>query len=124
MAGQHLPTLPRRKSARLSTLSTREALNASGSGGQWTVNTAATHGGTATTDTIHVGVGDASQLGIYAAGDIYFNFSTTTTDCNTSNDLRIPGSTLTFITVPLGLGETIYFSHLGVAACAVRIVEI
>ena len=95
MAGQHLPTLPRRKSARLSTLSTREALNATGSGGQWTVNAAATHGGTATT-----------------------------TDCNTSNDLRIPGNTLTFITVPLGLGETIYFNHLGGAACAVRIVEV
>ena len=124
MAGQYLPTAPREKSPRLSTLSLREAANAAGSGGQWTVNTAATHGGTSTTNTIHVGVGDASQLGIYAAGDIYFNFSATTTDCNTSNDLRIPANTLTFITVPLGLGSTVYFNHLGVAACAVRIVEV
>ena len=66
----------------------------------------------------------AGQIGIFAAGEIYFNFSASQTDCNTSNDLRIPGSTLTFITVPRGLGPTIYFNHLGVAAVAVRIVEV
>ena len=106
------------------TLSVQEALNASGVGGVWTVTAVDTHDGTATTDTIHLPVTDANQLGVYAAGDIYFNFSTTTTDCNTSNDLRIPGETLTFITVPAGLGNTIYFNHLGVTAVAVRIVEV
>ena len=110
--------------ADLHRLSVQEALNASGSGGSWTVNTAATHGGTATTDTIHLDVSGAGQIGVFAAGDIYFNFSTTTTDCNTSNDLKIPGNTLTFITVPLGLGGTVYFNHLGVAAVAVRVVEV
>ena len=110
--------------ADLHKLTVQEAMNASGSGGVWTVNTAATHGGTATTDTIHLDVSGAEQIGVLAAGDIYFNFSTTTTDCNTSNDLRIPGETLTFITVPRGLGATIYFNHLGVAAVAVRIVEV
>ena len=110
--------------ADLHKFSAGEALNATGVGGVWTVNSVATHGGTATTDTVHVVVSGANQLGIYAAGDIYFNFSTTTTDCNTSNDLKIPGETLTFITVPAGLGNTIYFNHLGVAAVAVRIVEV
>ena len=110
--------------AKLHELSVQEAVNAAGSGGQWTVNSAATHGGTATTDTVHLVVSGAGQIGVYAAGDIYFNFSTTTTDCNTSNDLRIPANTLIFITVPLGLGSTVYFNHLGVAACAVRIVEV
>ena len=110
--------------ADLHRLSVQEALNASGSGGSWTVNTAATHGGTATTDTIHLDVSVAGQIGVYAAGDIYFNFSASTTDCNTSNDLKIPGNTLTFITVPLGLGGTVYFNHLGVAAVAVRVVEV
>ena len=110
--------------ADLHRLSVQEALNASGSGGSWTVNTAATHGGTATTDTIHLDVSGAGQIGVYAAGDIYFNFSASTTDCNTSNDLKIPGNTLTFITVPLGLGGTVYFNHLGVAAVAVRVVEV
>ena len=114
--------------ADLHKLTVQEAMNASGAGGVWTVNAAATHGGTATTDTIHLDVSGAGQIGIFAAGEIYFRFGTagssgTTDDCNTSNDLRIPGSTLTFITVPRGLGPTIYFNHLGVAAVAVRIVE-
>ena len=110
--------------AKLHKFSAGEALNATGVGGVWTVNGAATHGGTATTDTVHLDVSGSHQLGIYSAGAIYFNFSTTTTDCNTSNDLIIPANVLTFITVPSGLGATIYFNHLGVAACAVRVVEV
>ena len=110
--------------AKLHQFSTREALNANGVGGVWTVNAAETHGGTATTDTVHIGVSGAHQLGVYATAAIYFNFATTTTDCNTSNDLIIPANVLTFVTVPSGLGNTIYFNHLGVSACAVRIVEV
>ena len=110
--------------ADLHKLTVQEAMNASGAGGVWTVNAAATHGGTGTTDTIPLDVSGAGQIGIFAAGEIYFNFSASQTDCNTSNDLRIPGSTLTFITVPRGLGDTIYFNHLGVAAVAVRVVEV
>ena len=110
--------------ADLHKLTVQEAMNASGAGGVWTVNAAATHGGTGTGNTIHVDVSGAGKIGIFAAGEIYFNFSASQTDCNTSNDLRIPGSTLTFITVPWGLGSTIYFNHLGVAAVAVRVVEV
>ena len=112
--------------ADLHKLSVQEALNAAGSGGQWTVNTVSTvHASTATGSTVHLPVtSTAGQLGVYAAGEIYFNFSTTTTDCNTSNDLKLPADTLIFITVPRALGPTIYFNHLGVAACAVRIVEV
>jgi hypothetical protein len=105
-------------------LSVQESLNSAGFGGEWTVNTAATHNGTATTDTIHLDVSNAGQIGVYAAGAIYFNFSSTTTDCNTSNDLKIPAETLVFLTVPQGLGSTVYFNHLGVAAVAVRVVEV
>ena len=110
--------------ADLHKFSAGEALNATGVGGVWTVNAVATHGGTSATDTIHLDASGASQLGIYAAGDIYFNFSTTTTDVTIANDLKLPGETLTFITVPRGLGDTIYFNHLGVAAVAVRVVEV
>tara|TARA_R100000808_G_C2153427_1_gene163599 strand:+ start:1996 stop:2334 length:339 start_codon:yes stop_codon:yes gene_type:complete len=111
--------------ANLHKLTVQEALNSTGPGGVWTTNAAATHGGTGTTDTIHLDVSGASQLGIYAAGSIYFRFSADEgVDCNTSNDLIIPGSTLTFITVPRGLGSTIYFNHLGLSAVAVRIVEV
>jgi hypothetical protein len=116
--------------AKLHQLSVQEAVNAQGSGGQWTVNSvSSTHGGTASTDTIHLDVSGAGQLGIYAAGDIYFRFGTagttgTTDDCVAANDLVIPANTLTFITVPMGLGSTIYFNHLGVAATTVKVVEV
>jgi len=105
-------------------LSVQESLNSAGFGGEWTVNSAATHGGTGTGNTIHLDVSKAGQIGIYSAGAIYFNFSASTTDCNTSNDLKIPAETLVFLTVPQGLGSTVYFNHLGVAACAVRVVEV
>ena len=113
--------------ADLHKLTVQEAMNAGGPGGQWSVQAVATHSGTATTDTEHVDVSTAGQIGIHSAGEIYFRFGTagttgTTDDCNTSNDLKIPANTLTFITVPRGLGSTIYFNHLGVSACAVRIV--
>jgi hypothetical protein len=106
-------------------LSVQESLNSAGFGGEWTVNAAATHGGTAEANTIHLDVSKSGQIGIYAAGEIYFNFSSSQTDCSTSNDLVIPAETLIFMTVPQGLGSTIYFNHLGKgSACAVRVVEV
>ena len=111
--------------AKLHSLSVQEGVNAGGSGGQWTVNSAATHGGTATNQTIHVDVSGAAQIGVQAAGELYFNFSASQTDVTTANDLYVPANTLVFITVPRGLGNTIYFNHLGKgAACATRVVEI
>jgi hypothetical protein len=106
-------------------LSVQESLNSAGFGGEWTVNTVATHSGTATVNTIHLDISKSGQIGVYPAGPIYFNFSSSETDCSTSNDLVIPAGTLIFMTVPQGLGSTIYFNHLGKgSACAVRVVEV
>tara|TARA_Y100000296_G_scaffold74977_1_gene94156 strand:+ start:249 stop:590 length:342 start_codon:yes stop_codon:yes gene_type:complete len=112
--------------AKLHSLTVQEGVNASGPGGQWTVNTVSTvHDDTDPEDTVHLDVSGAAQLGIYAAGNIYFRFSADAgDDCIAANDLVIPGSTLVFITVPRGLGNTIYFNHLGVAATTVKVVEI
>ena len=112
--------------ADLHKLTVQEAMNASGAGGGWTVNAiSSAHDGTADTDTQYVDVSGAGQLGIYATGSIYFRFSSGAgQDCVAANDLLIPAETLTFITVPRALGPTIYFNHLGVAACTVRIVEV
>ena len=112
--------------ADLHRLTVQEAMNASGPGGGWTVNSVSSeHGGTGVTNTIHLDVSGAGQLGIYAAGAIYFRFSSgAAQDCVQANDLLIPATTLIFITVPRALGPTIYFNHLGVAECAVRIVEV
>ena len=111
--------------ANLHKRSVQEAVNLS-VGGAWSVATVATHGGTANTDTIHYSVdGATAQIGNYSAVDLYFNFSATTPDVTTANDLIAPASTIIFITVPRGLGTTIYFNHLGKgSAGAVRIVEI
>ena len=68
---------------------------------------------------------NASQIGVYSAVELYFNFSASQTDITTANDLIIPSSTLVFLTVPRGLGNTVYFNHLGKgSAGAVRIVEV
>ena len=112
--------------AKLHYLTVQEAINAGGSGGLWTVNAvSAEHSSTASGHTIHLDVSGAAQLGIYAAGDIYFRFSADAgEDCVVANDLVIPATTLVFITVPRGLGNKIYFNHLGVAVTTVKVVEV
>ena len=112
--------------AKLHSLTVQEGVNAGGPGGQWPVNAVSSaHADTGATDTIHLDVSGAAQLGIYAAGNIYFRFSADAgDDCIAANDLVIPGSTLVFITVPRGLGNTIYFNHLGVATTTVKVEEI
>ena len=113
--------------ADLHRLTVQEAMNASGPGGVWTVNAVANTGSNAdVTNTVHLDVSGAGQLGIYAGGEIYFNFSASQTDVTIANDMKIPGHTLTFITVPRGLGRTIYFNHLSTSSTthAVRTVEV
>ena len=108
-------------------LTVQEAVNAMGPGGIWDVNSAENTGSNAdVTNTVHLTVSGATQLGVYSAGDIYFNFSESETDCNTSNDMVLPGNTLLFLTVPKGLGNTIYFNHLSTSTTthSVRTVEI
>jgi len=111
--------------ANLHKRSVQEAVNLSVGGG-WTVATPATHGGTSNTDTIHYSVsGATSQIAVYSSEELYFNFTITTTDVTIANDLILPAGTIIFITVPRGLGTTIYFNHLGKgSASTVRIVEI
>ena len=82
----------------------------------------------ASTNNIAIG---KDALDSTTSGEIYFRFgssgsSGTTDDCNKSNDLILPAAVLTFITVPRGLGATIYFNHLSTSTTAhtVRIVEV
>tara|TARA_R100000152_G_scaffold18399_1_gene10207 strand:+ start:15746 stop:16096 length:351 start_codon:yes stop_codon:yes gene_type:complete len=115
--------------AKLSTMESYEALNAStGVGGQWSVKSAVTAGSSAdVTNTQHIEVDtDTAQLGILSDVEIYFNFSITQTDITTAKDLKLPKGTLTFITIPRGLGNVIYFNILSTTSTtgSVRIVEI
>ena len=112
--------------ANLHKRSVQEALNAT-VGGVWSVNAAGTAGSSAdVANTTHLALATmTSTLGVYSAVEIYFNFASSETDVNASNDLLIPKNTLTFITVPRGLGLTIYFNYNSTSTTtgADRIVE-
>ena len=113
--------------ADIHTYSVQEALNTT-VGGEWTVASAGTAGSSASTgNTTHKALkGATGILGVYSAVEIYFNFSSTTTDVNASNDMIIPKNTLMFLTIPRGLGTTIYFNYNSTSTTtgAVRLVEV
>ena len=104
----------------------QEALNTT-VGGEWTVASAGTAGSSASTgNTTHKSLKEATgTIGVYSAVEIYFNFASSGTDVNASKDLLLPKNTLTIITVPRGLGSTIYFNYNSTSTTtgAVRIVE-
>ena len=107
--------------------SVQEALNAT-VGGIWTVNSPGTAGSSAdVANSIHLALATmTSTLGVYSAVEIYFNFTITTTDVTAANDMVIPKNTLTFVTVPRGLGNTVYFNYNSTSTTtgAVKTVEI
>jgi hypothetical protein len=112
--------------AKLHKHSVQESLNTT-TGAEWSVKSVGTAGSSAdVANTTHVSLGaTAGCLGIYSAVEIYFNFTTSETNVNASNDLKLAKDTLTFITVPRGLGNTIYFNYNSTTTTtgAVRIVE-
>jgi len=108
-----------------------EALNAStGVGGEWTVSASGTAGSNADdTNTTHFSISaNTAQLAIHSAVEILFSFTATDTDINVSNadDLLLPANTLTFLTVPRGLGDTVKFNYISNSTTtgSVRIVEV
>ena len=107
--------------------SVQEALNAT-VGGAWTVSTAVTTGSSAdVANTKHKLLhSSTATIGVYSAVEIYYNFTTSESNVNASNDLLIPANTQFFITVPRGLGNTVYFNHNSTSTTtgAVRMVEI
>jgi len=107
--------------------SVQEALNTT-VGGEWTVATAGTAGSSAdVANTTHKSLkASTGVLGIYSAVEIYFNFTSSETNVNASNDMIIPKNTLMFLTIPRGLGNTVYFNYNSTSTTtgAVRMVEI
>ena len=107
--------------------SVQEALNVT-VGGEWSVNAYGTAGSsTSTGNTIHLALATmTSTLGVYSAVEIYFNFATSGTDVNANNDMVLPKNTMVFLTVPRGLGNTVYFNYNSTSTTTgtVRTVEI
>lgn len=107
--------------------SVQEALNAT-VGGVWTVSSAGTAESSAdVANTTHKSLhSSTATIGIYSAVEIYFNFTTSEANVNDTDDMILPKNTLTFLTVPKGLGNTIYFNYNSTSTDtgAVRIVEV
>jgi hypothetical protein len=108
-----------------------EALNAStGVGGEWTVSTSGTAGSNASdANTTHFSVlANTAQIAIYSAVEILFSFTTTDTDIVVANadDLLLSANTLTFFTIPRGLGDVVKFNYISNSTTtgSVRIVEV
>ena len=113
--------------ANLHKRSVQEALNVT-VGGNWSANSAGTAGSSANVNnSTHLALATmTSTLGVYSAVEIYFNFATSSTDVNASNDMILPKNTMVFLTVPRGLGNTVYFNYNSTSTTtgAVRTVEI
>ena len=105
----------------------QEALNTT-VGGEWSVATAGTAGSSAdVNNTTHKSIKESTGiLGIYSTVEIYFNFTSSEANVNASNDMLIPKNTLTFLTIPRGLGSTVYFNYNSTSTTtgSVRMVEI
>lgn len=113
--------------ANLHKRSVQEALNVT-VGGNWSANSVGTAGSSANVNnSTHLALATmTSTLGVYSAVEIYFNFATSGTDVNASNDMILPKNTMVFLTVPRGLGNTVYFNYNSTSTTtgAVRTVEI
>ncbi len=113
--------------ANLHKRSVQEALNAT-VGGVWTVSSALTAGSSAdVANTKHKLLHPSTAtIGIYSAVEIYYNFTASETNIDPSNDLLISANTNFFLTVPRGLGNTVYFNYNSTSTNtgSVRIVEI
>ncbi len=113
--------------AKIHKRSVQEALNST-VGGEWTVNSVGTAGSSANVNnTTHLALAaTTATLGVHSAVEIYFNFASSATDVNASNDLIIPKNTTTYLTIPRGLGNTVYWNYNSTSTTtgAVRTVEI
>jgi len=73
----------------------------------------------------NIDVSGYHTLGLTPAAEIYFHFHNTSTATLVIADALKLASGLSFIKIPRGLGETIYFNYHAVAdaTCEVRIVK-
>ena len=108
--------------ANLQKFRAHESLNTETAAG-WDVNsvvTAAVSGGSAAS----VDVSSYTTLGLHTDGEIYFGFTgSSTASITAANDLKL-GAGLSFIKIPKGIGDTIYFNYLSTSASDTRALRI
>ena len=72
----------------------------------------------------NIDVSGYHTLGLTPAAEIYIHFHNTSTATLDEDDALKLASGLSFIKIPRGLGETIYFNYVSVAtSCELRVVK-
>lgn len=90
----------------------------------WDVITDVTDANATTGAVLNIDVSGYHTLGLTPAAAIYIHFHNTSTATLDEDDALKLASGLSFIKIPRGLGNTIYFNYVSVAtACEVRIVK-
>ena len=75
---------------------------------------------------LNIDVSGYHTLGLTPAAEIYFHFHNTSTATLDTDDALKLASGLSFIKIPRGLGDTIYFNYLATHAtvdCELRVVK-
>ena len=110
--------------ADLHKLSVQEAVNTDTSS-VWDVITDVTDAAAVTGTVNNIDVSGYHTLGLTPAAEIYFHFHNSSTATLDEDDALKLASGLSFIKIPKGLGDTIYFNYVatGASSCEVRIVK-
>ena len=112
--------------ANLQTHRAHESLNTD-TAAVWDVITDVTDANDTTDGTVlNIDVSGYHTLGLTPAAEIYFHFHNTSTATLVIADALKLASGLSFIKIPRGLGDTIYFNYLAThasSACELRVVK-
>jgi len=110
--------------ADLHKFSVQEAVNTDTSS-TWDVIAGVTDANASGGTVLNIDVSGYHTLGIQPADEIFFHFHNTSTVTLTEADALKLAAGLSFIKVPKGVGDTIYFNYVatGDSTCEVRVVK-
>ena len=90
----------------------------------WDVITDVTNANATTGAVLNIDVSGYHTLGLTPAAEIYIHFHITSTVTLDEDDALKLASCLSFIKIPRGLGDTIYFNYVSVgSSCELRVVK-
>jgi hypothetical protein len=91
----------------------------------WDVITDVTDAAASSGTVNNIDVSEYNTLGLTPAAEIYFHFHNSSTATLDEDDALKLASGLSFIKIPKGLGDTIYFNYVatGASSCEVRVVK-
>ena len=87
----------------------------------WDVITDVTNANATTGAVLNIDVSGYHTLGLTPAAEIYIHFHNTSTVTLDEDDALKLASGLSFIKIPRGLGDTIYFNYISTSASTVEV---